>query len=63
MALNPFTGEQIVTNVTMNASQFLQLRQDILTAQHDALIMGLVIGCIVGAVSVLAGVVWYRSKQ
>jgi hypothetical protein len=63
MDLNPLTGQQIVSNVTMNVSQFLQLRQDILTAQHDALITGLVIGCIVGAVSVLAGMVWYRSKQ
>jgi hypothetical protein len=62
MDLNPFTGEQIVTNITMNVSQFLQLRQDIITAQQDALIVGLVIGCIIGAASVLVGV-WYRSNQ
>jgi hypothetical protein len=60
MEINPFSGQEIVTNITYNMSQFLQLKHDIAASQNEALIAGLVIGCIIGFLGAIVGMWRYR---
>ena len=60
VAVNPLTGIEIVTNVTLNMTQYMQLRQDIISSQQEALFVGLVLGCIIGVAGALVGVWRYN---
>jgi formate/nitrite transporter FocA (FNT family) len=61
MVIEIMTPAELITNVTFNATQLLQLSQAITSAQTHSLWAGLIIGCFVGAFGAMAGI-WYRNR-
>jgi F0F1-type ATP synthase assembly protein I len=59
----PRLDMEVISTVTLNAVQMMQLREQIAATQNTALIVGLLIGGCMGAIGVIAAWYYLSSKR
>jgi hypothetical protein len=59
----PAMDMEIVSSITLNFTQMMQLRDEITAAQNLALSYGLIIGGAMGAIGVIAAWCYLSSKR